>query len=298
MSCASPSDDDPNSLAALEVSPSGMEDASANGDARFRGKTIVITGAGGQLGRAGCIYFAARGASIAALDKNEAGLRETLAECATGSNIKPYICDVTKEESIDAVFSAIADRFGSIDLVWNNAGYQGQIAPILEQDPKDFDLVMRVNVTGVFLVLQAAAKRMKLTGGGAIVNTASVAGLRGTPAMPAYASSKAAVICLTVTAAKELAIHNIRVNALSPALIGPGTLWERQNKLHAAVGPPYFAASEEDVASSKVNSVPMKRLGSPEEVIQSLAFLFSGDSSYTTGINLVIDGGMAAGLKA
>lgn len=267
-------------------------------DLRFQGKTVVITGAGGQLGRAGCIYFASRGATIAALDKNEAGLRETFRECPPRSKMKPYYCDVTEEDSVDAVFSNIAERFGKIDLVWNNAGYQGQIAPILQQSPKDFDLVMRVNVTGVFMVLQAAAKRMKDTGGGSIVNTASVAGLRGTPAMPAYASSKAAVICLTVNGAKELAVHNIRVNAVSPALIGPGTLWERQNKLHAAVGSPYFASTEQEVATAKVNSVPMKRLGTAEEVVQSVAFLFSEESSYTTGINLTIDGGMAAGLKA
>ena len=116
--------------------------------------------------------------------------------------------------------------------------------------------------------------------------------------MVGYASSKAAVIALTVTAAKELAVYNIRVNAISPALIGPGPLWERQNKLHAQVGAPYFAETEEEVGAAKVNSVPMKRLGTAEEVVQSVAFLFSDDASYTTGINLTVDGGMAAGLKA
>jgi len=130
-----------------------------------------------------------------------------------------------------------------------------------------------------------------------IVNTASVAGLRGTPCMVGYAASKAAVLSLSVTAAKEWACHGIRVNSLSPALIGPGPLWERQNELHAG-HTPYFADTPEAVASAKINSVPLQRLGSVQEVCQSLAFLLSDDASYTTGINLTVDGGMAAGLKA
>ena len=116
--------------------------------------------------------------------------------------------------------------------------------------------------------------------------------------MVGYASSKAAVLSLTVCAAKEWAPHRIRVNALSPALIGPGPLWERQNALHAAVGAPYFADTPAAVAAAKIGSVPLQRLGSAEEVVRSVAFLLSEDASYTTGINLTVDGGMSAGLKA
>jgi NAD(P)-dependent dehydrogenase (short-subunit alcohol dehydrogenase family) len=158
---------------------------------------------------------------------------------------------------------------------------------------------MNINVTGMFIVLQAVARKMakKPSTEYSIVNTASVAALRGTPGMIAYSSSKAAVISMTVCAAKDLAIHNIRVNALSPALIGPGHLWDRQNTLHAELGPPYFAPTPEQVAQNKINSVPLKRLGSVEEVLQSLAFLLSSDASYTTGTNLVVDGGLSAGMK-
>ena len=130
-----------------------------------------------------------------------------------------------------------------------------------------------------------------------IVNTSSVAGLRGTPAMVAYASSKAAVLAMTVSCSKDLAPYGIRVNAVSPALIGPGYMWDRQNELHAASGSPYFATDPAVVAKNKVDSVPMKRLGTIEEVIQSVAFLLSDQSSYTTGTNLVVDGGMSSGLK-
>merc|ERR1712157_518961 len=143
-----------------------------------------------------------------------------------------------------------------------------------------------------FCILQAVAKYMSKKDGGSIVNTASVAGLRGTPGMIAYSSSKAAVIAMTITSAKDLARYNIRVNAVSPALIGPGYMWDRQNELHAELGPPYFANTSEQVATNKINSVPMKRLGSVDEVVQSVAFLLSNQSSYTTGTNLVVDGGL------
>lgn len=292
-------------------------------DTRFAGKTIVITGAGGNFGRDGCLYFASRGANVGALDLNENTLKETVSFVSTKLNFenekrksegkaeKEVIigisCDVTKIESVEKALDDIMSTFGKIDLLWNNAGYQGQIKPTLEYDPIDFSRVMEINVTGMFIVLQSTAKRMVATQNNevpperskfSIVNTASVAGLRGTPAMIAYSSSKAAVLSMTICAAKDLAPYGIRVNAVSPALIGPGYMWTRQNELHAASGSPYYATDPETVAKNKVNGVPMKRLGSVEEVLQSVAFLLSDDSSYTTATNLVIDGGMSGGLKA
>ena len=185
------------------------------------------------------------------------------------------------------------------------------IKPTLEYSLTDFANVMNVNVCGIFTVLQTVAKKMaaandkasnsdgshKCSNTYAIVNTASVAAMRGTPAMCAYASSKAAILAMTVSTAKDLAPHGIRVNAISPALIGPGMMWTRQNDLHAQSGSPYFATDPEIVAKGKINGVPMKRLGSIEEVIKSVAFLLSDDSSYTTAINLVVDGGMSGGLR-
>ena len=274
-------------------------------DTRFVDKVIVITGAGGQFGRAGCLYFAQRGARVAGLDMSADTLAATEQALQDGLGdqefaFASYTCNVTQADQVAQVVQQIVERFGRIDLLWNNAGYQGQIRGMLEYDPADFALVMNVNVTGMFIVLQAVAQQMKAQGGDAgysIVNTASVAGLRGTPGMIAYASSKAAVIALSVGAAKDVARHGIRVNALSPALIGPGFMWDRQNNLHAELGPPYFAATPEEVAANKLSGVPMARLGSVEEVVQSLAFLLSAESSYTTGTNLVVDGGMSAGMK-
>lgn len=272
-------------------------------DTRFVGKIILITGAGGNFGREGCIYFTQRGAKVLALDQNETTLEETLKLVSDGSEIYGKTCDITSVESVESALDFCEEKFGSpAQMVWNNAGYQGQIKPTLEYDVQDFSRVMNINVTGMFIVLQACAKRMvaskKEDCGFSIVNTASVAGLRGTPAMVAYASSKAAVLAMTVSTSKDLAPFKIRVNAVSPALIGPGYMWTRQNELHAQSGSPYFDTDPDKVAQGKVNSVPMKRLGTITEVLKSVAFLLSDDSSYTTATNLVVDGGMSGGLKA
>ncbi len=268
----------------------------------YENKVIVITGAGGNFGREGCLYFAKRGAKVVAMDLNVAALEETasyIEKSQVSGEVFIAPCDVTDVTSVQNAVDSAVERFSRIDLLWNNAGYQGHITPTLEYDPKDFALVMNVNVTGMFIVLQTVAKQMVEQGGSAysIVNTSSVAGLRGTPAMVAYASSKAAVLAMTVSTSKDLAPHGIRVNAVSPALIGPGFMWDRQNELHAACSSPYFANDPDVVATNKVNSVPMKRLGTIDEVIQSVDFLLGSQSSYTTGTNLVVDGGMSSGLK-
>jgi NAD(P)-dependent dehydrogenase (short-subunit alcohol dehydrogenase family) len=284
-----------------------------NSNRQFHDKVIVITGAGGNFGRDGCLYFAERGAKVVGMDLNSATLEETKAlvqqKCGDGdgdgnddisSKIFVTTCNVTDAASVQAAVDAAVQHFGRIDLLWNNAGYQGHITPTLEYDPKDFAMVMNINVTGMFIVLQTVAKQMVKQADDAkysIVNTSSVAGLRGTPAMVAYASSKAAVLAMTVSTSKDLAPNGIRVNAISPALIGPGYMWDRQNELHAQSGSPYFDTDPQKVAQNKVNSVPLKRLGSIEEVIHSVAFLLSDDASYTTGTNLVVDGGMSSGLR-
>jgi len=280
----------------------------------FQNKVILVTGAGGNFGREGCMYFARRGAKVVAMDNNAASLKETASyvkeELPVESESELFVapCDVTDATSVQNAIDSAVERFSRIDLLWNNAGYQGQIKPTLDYDPDDFALVMNINVTGMFIVLQTVAKQMvkqqkeaidneKTTDHYSIVNTSSVAGLRGTPAMVAYASSKAAVLAMTVSTSKDLAPYGIRVNAISPALIGPGFMWDRQNEMHATSGSPYFATDPETVAKNKVSSVPMKRLGTIEEVIRSVSFLLSQESSYTTGINLVVDGGMSSGLK-
>ena len=216
----------------------------AKADTRFRGKTIIITGAGGNFGRQGCIYFALRGAKIAALDINEDALNETLREVKIAgccdATIIIYTCDVTNADSVDSTIQSVSNDFGGqIDMLWNNSGYQGEIKPTLEYDPADFARVMNINVTGMFHVLQSVAKRMaeshKNSGSGdrttsstsaishpySIVNTASVAAIRGTPAMVAYSSSKAAILAMTVCTAKvsQMNIASIIICPLESCMI-------------------------------------------------------------------------------
>lgn len=191
-------------------------------DSRFARKTIIITGAGGNFGRSGCLFFLRRGANIAAMDVDTNTLNETIAELEKAVQedvatlgvvqLKGYTCDITNPKSVDSTVSSIVNDFGHVDMLWNNAGYQGQIKPTLDYDPVDFARVMNVNVTGMFIVLQSVAKQMtkqmtrdkQSTHPYSIVNTASVAGLRGTPAMVAYSSSKAAVLAMTVSSSKVL----------------------------------------------------------------------------------------------
>merc|ERR1712187_1039351 len=196
------------------------------------------------------------------------------------------------DTEVEGAVQASEAAFGKITHLWNNAGYQGLVKPTDEYPTSDFQRVQDINVTGAFRVIHFVSRSMKQTGGGVIVNTASVAGLRGTPAMPAYVASKAAIQALTMTVAKDLAPFNIRVNAVSPALIGPGFMWDRQNQLHAESGSPYFSRDPVVVAQNKIGGVPMKRLGSIDEVVKAVVFLMSEDSSYCTGTNLIVDGGL------
>ena len=262
--------------------------SSAQQRRRFEGKTIVITGGGGTFGRVGAKYFADQGAKVVLVDVNQAAL-DSVANDVNG--ITTCACDVRDAEQVQAV----VDAAGPIHLLWNNAGYQGAMKPLLEYPADDVQLVMDINVVGAFRVLQACAKNMAAHGGGAIVQTGSVAGLRGTPTMGAYVASKAAIHGLTMTAAKDLAPHHIRVNTVMPALIGPssGFMWKRQNELHAASGSPYFDRDPAVVAAKKINGVPLKRLGEVEEVVEAVAFLLSDESAYITGTSLVVAGGMA-----
>ena len=199
---------------------------------RFAGKNIIITGAAGNFGREGCKYFAEQGAVVVGLDMDASKLVQTVeyvSQHAKASVCEGYACDVTNVGSVTEAIEQAVQFFEEttqrpvIDLLWNNAGYQGQIAPTLDYDLVDFANVMNINVTGMFIVLQTVAKKMaqetenirklkgdsSACGGFAIVNTASVAGLRGTPAMVAYSSSKAAVLAMTVSTAKVRAYRRL-----------------------------------------------------------------------------------------
>ena len=259
----------------------------------FAGRTILITGGAGDIGRATARRFAADGAGVVLLDVNEEKMAKAAGELeAYKTPVAAIRCDVTSPDDVANAFAGAVKRFGRIDFVFNNAGYQGAFARTDEYPEADFQRVIDINVGGVFRILKAAARHMRAAGGGAIVNTASYAGVMGPPNMLAYAASKFAVIGMTQTAAKDLAPYRIRVNALLAALIGPGLMWTRQTELQAAVGSQYFAADVKVVEQQMINSVPLRRLGSLEEVANAVAFLMSDEASYITGFNLEITGGL------
>jgi len=184
--------------------------------------------------------------------------------------------------------------FGRIDYLFNNAGYQGDFVKLHLYDTKDFRKVLDINVTGVFIVLKTVADAMikQKPQGGVIVNTASMAAHSAPPNMVAYATSKSAVFHMTRVAAKDLAPFNIRVNSVSPAFIGPGFMWTRQIELQAASDSVYYDKDPKVVKDQMINSTPLKRYGSIDEVISPVCFLFSDDASYLNGVDIQITGGM------
>jgi NAD(P)-dependent dehydrogenase (short-subunit alcohol dehydrogenase family) len=235
---------------------------------------VLVTGAAGDIGRAIATELAAAGHRLVLADIADDGVTIRL--------------DVTDADAVEAAIAEVGPLHGVV----NNAGYQGVFAPTATYPLDDVRRVLEVNVLGSMTVLAAAARTMIAAGdGGAIVNVASMAGVSGAPNMPAYSASKAAVIGLTKAAAKDLAPHGIRVNAVSPGFIGPGRMWDAQVDAQAAAGSQYYASEPETVARQMVELVPLRRYGSPAEVASVVSFLLSPASSYLTGVNIEISGG-------
>jgi 2-dehydro-3-deoxy-L-rhamnonate dehydrogenase (NAD+) len=245
--------------------------------------TVLVTGAAGDIGAAIAELLAQRGHRLALADHPNAAARLDGLSRRLGAESVTF--DVTDEAAVAGAVEGLAPLGGLV----NNAGYQGMFASVHRYPLADARRVIEVNVLGVMSVLAVAARAM--TGGGAVVNIASMAGVSGAPNMPAYSASKAAVIGLTKAAAKDLAPNGIRVNAVSPAFIGPGRMWETQVARQAAADSQYYAADPDEVAAQMIGMVPMRRYGSVYEVASVVAFLLSDDASYVTGVNVEVSGG-------
>ncbi len=250
---------------------------------RFTGKVAVITGAGGGIGRAVAARLAAEGASLVLVDRAAGSLKDSYAAVErAGATALAVDADVSRWEDAQRYAATAAERFGGIDLFFNNAGILGDVSPLTEYSEETFDRVIAVNVKGVWLGLKAVVPAMLARGGGAIVNTASVAGLRASPTLGPYAASKHAVIGLTRTAAVELARRGIRVNAVCPAPID--TPMVRQ----------FEAGLGEGAHERLVGRIPMQRFGEADEVAALVVFLLSAEASYVNGGIYTVDGASMA----
>jgi NAD(P)-dependent dehydrogenase (short-subunit alcohol dehydrogenase family) len=251
----------------------------------FTGKVAVVTGGANGIGRAVCLGFARRGARVVVVDRDGDGAAALAAEIGAGRAIA-CTADVTRSADVAGYVARALDAFGSIDCFHNNAGIEGRVTPTAEYEEAMFDAVMGVNAKGVFLGLRHVLPVMIRQQRGAVVNTASTAGLIGTPGMPAYVASKHAVIGMTKVAAAEVGPLGIRVNAVCPGPISTRMI----DDLARQVSPNNPGAVEARYTAG----IPLRRYGSAEEVANVVLFLCSGLAGNVTGAQYVVDGGRTA----
>ena len=254
---------------------------------RFQDKVVVITGAAGGIGLAAARRFASEGARLVLVDISAGGLEESRGAVeAAGGQALTVEADVTRAADVRRYVASVRGRFEGIDVFFNNAGILGAVSPLVDYPEETFDRVMAVNVKSVWLGLKIVGPELIARGGGAIVNTASVAGLRGTPNLVAYTASKHAVIGLTRTASLEFIRHGVRVNAVCPAPIDTPMVRELEEG---------FSARDPNAARARLaERIPMRRYGTPEEVAALVAFLCSDDAGFINGAAYPIDGGSMA----
>jgi NAD(P)-dependent dehydrogenase (short-subunit alcohol dehydrogenase family) len=253
----------------------------------FTGKVAVVTGAAGGIGRRTALGFAAAGAEVLAVDLDAAGAEATAqAIRQQGGAARAEAADVTEPADVERYVRSALAAYGRIDCFFNNAGIICKVAPVAEYDLAEFDKVIAVNVRGVFLGLRHVLPVMLRQRSGAIVNTASVAGLVGTPGMAPYVASKHAVIGLTKAAAGEVARQGVRVNAVCPGPIDT----DMMRRVESQVNP----ADPAGVARRYQAGLPSGRYGTAEEVASVVLFLCSDLAGNVSGAQYVIDGGRTA----
>jgi len=246
------------------------------------GKVALVTGAASGIGRATALLFAERGASVAVADVTVEAGEETASMITSDGGSAAFIeCDVSDEAQVKAMVETTVSTFGRLDCAHNNAGIDGPMAPIVDQKTEDYDRVLAVNLRGVFLGMKYQIPVMVDQGGGAIVNTASVAGLVGFADLSPYIASKHGVTGLTRNAALENATNGVRVNALCPGVI-------RTPMIDGIL------AEAPEMLETVVASTPMERMGEPSEMAEVVVWLCSDAASFVTGHMLVADGGMVA----
>jgi 3-oxoacyl-[acyl-carrier protein] reductase len=248
---------------------------------RLLNKVALITGAGSGMGRASALLFSREGAKVSVADIDEKGGRQTVELVkAEGGDAAFIQTDVSKPEDVDRMVKKTVEHFGTLDILFNNAGIGTAFIPIEEVEESFWDRIMAINVKGIFLGCKYAVPVMKKQGGGVIINTGSIAGVRPRPGLSAYSASKGAAIMLTKALAIELAPFKIRVNCINPVVTDTPFLEKS-----------IPASQLEEAKKAMMSTIPLGRLGRPEDIAQAALYLASDESSLVTGSCLDVDGG-------
>lgn len=248
----------------------------------FSGKVAVVTGGTSGIGKAAAIALAQAGAKVVVAGRRQAEGEETIRLLqASGGDGFFVATDVSKEADVQTLIEKAMARYGRLDIAFNNAGVDQETTPLPEQTEATYDRIMDINVKGVWLSLKHEIPAMLKNGGGAIVNTSSGLGLVGAAGVPIYVASKHAVEGLTKSVALEYALQGIRVNAVSPGLIQT-EMFDRTVQTNTELME-YFKTT-----------LPMGRIGTPQEVVNAVLWLCSDASSFVTGQSLTVDGGYTA----
>ncbi|RME85132.1 MAG: SDR family oxidoreductase [Caldilineae bacterium] len=254
---------------------------------RFVNQVAIVTGAAGGIGRACALRFAQEGAHVACLDTRAANNEDTAAQCREhGVEALALTCNVSQKAEVQAAVQATEETWGRVDILVAAAGiYSG--SPLVEVSLEQWQRLIDVNLTGVFLTNQAVAPILMRQRSGSIINISSMAGKTSWPATAEYSASKTGVIGLTRSVAMELAPYGVTVNAVCPG----NTLTDMVRKVAATVGPQEGLTAEEWL-QRRAQDCPMKRMAEPWEIAGVVAFLASPDSRYLTGQAIEVDGGM------
>ena len=252
---------------------------------RLLGKVAIITGATGGIGLAAANLFVAEGAKVVLVDLAQGPLDEAI-EMLGYPNALGIAADVTDSSVFAKAVNRAEEHFGVVNTAFLNAGIEGPVKMLTEYPDDEFDKVMNVNVRGVFLGLKFVVPCLKRAGGGSIVITSSLGGLRGMPKISAYIASKHAVVGLMKSASLEYASIGIRINTINPAPIA--------TRMIASLEEGFSPGSTKNIKERMEKSVPLRRYGKPDEVAQLAVFLSSDESSYITGNSYPIDGGSSA----
>src|SRR5450756_725544 len=252
---------------------------------RREGKSVIITGAGSGIGRAASLLFTKEGAKLIAVDRAE-GVKDTVEQVRkAGGTAEAVIADAGSEKDVMAFIDKALSSYGKLDAIWANAGISGGLVPLSEQTVEHWQEILRINLIGPFLAIKYAMPHMIKQKSGAIVLTASVAGLKSGASGHPYASSKAGVISLVQTTAYSLSGTGVRINAVCPGLIETG------------MTKPIFDNAKQRGTDGKIGQLnPLKRAGQPHELAAMGLFLASDDASYVNGQAIPVDGGLTASM--